>query len=418
LRGRTKTACSVTFPPRLNNYTCPIIKRQLQHNTFRSSAINDIVKKPIPLNDALKNFGKFVRTVAISYDAAAWNPNAFEYFFTREDLTVSLTGADGQKYQRCLSDLYEAVAPKEMLSRGAVENLANTAFAHILRKGMNVPREGVDFQTFCDCQLKELRKALERKPNIWEVISRVCGVDLGGLPLKIGKVDFVLATPDVLDKLPEAILTKNLTKEHFAGKALARISVPAVDNDAARAAANKVLQQTIDILNFFAGAAGVSGQAYVLGERERGAGLSVILGVDEQITHHSFLYGPVQPLPLSALVLQPGFGRISMMLAADNPDDLQNRILRAIQWAGRALVDPRREESFLLMAIALESLLLRNQKDENIGFKIALRCAHLIGLPQLPAKKLLVHAVKELYARRSAIVHSGIVTVSDSELAS
>ena len=359
-----------------------------------------------------------MRTVKTSNEASAWDPNASEYFFTREDLTVLLTGADARAYRVCLRDLYGAVAKKQTLSRGAVHNLANTTCAHILRKGMTIPRDSPDFQSFCDNELKGLRRALERKPDTWEVISRACGIDQAGLPMKVGKVTFVLGTPDVLSSIPEATITKPDTREHFAGNVLSRIHVQAVDVDAARATSTRIIQQTIDCLNFFAAMAGVPGQAYVLGEKETGHGLSVSIESNNQVTHQSFLYGPLQALPLGRLVEQPGFGRILKMLESDDPSELEDRILRAIQWAGRAFVDSRREESFLLMAIALESLLLRNQKDENIGYKIALRCAHLIGLPDRAARKSLVKDIKELYGRRSTIVHSGKIEVSDSELGS
>jgi len=374
------------------------------------------LKKPIHLCDALRAFREFVRTVNISNDGQ-WQPNTNEYGFSCEDLTVLLSGADAVSYQGCLHDLYAAVAPKEMLSRGTVENLANAAFGRIARKGLRSAKETSEFQSVCDHELKKLREALERKPSTWEVIQRACGIDQVGLPLKVGKVDFVLATPDVLDSIPEAQFTKGVTRERFAGKVLCRISVPAVDIDAARATATRILQQTMDCLNFFAAAAGVPGQAYVLGEKERGLGASVSLGPDNHVVHQSFLYGPVQPLPLQRLARQPGFERISKMLESDSLGKLQDRILRALQWAGRARVDSRREESFLLMAIALESLLLPDQRDDNIGYRIALRCTHLIAVPDVTARKSLMKNVRDLYNRRSMIVHSGKIEVSDTELA-
>jgi hypothetical protein len=131
--------------------------------------------------------------------------------------------------------------------------------------------------------------------------------------------------------------------------------VQAVDFDAARAAATRILQQAIDCLNFFAATASVSGQGYLLGEKATGHGLSIGLDSNDKVTHHSFLYGPFQPLPLGLLTAMSGFDRISKMLKSNNPTELEDRILRAVQWAGRAFVDSRREESFLLMAIALET---------------------------------------------------------------
>jgi hypothetical protein len=375
-----------------------------------------VKKKKIQLIDAVKRFGKFLRAVNVSNDASRWDPTAPEYFFTRQDLTVLLTGNDAETYRGCLRDLYDSVAEKQILSRDAVQSVANDTCANIFTKGMTLSRDSLEFQAFCDNEIKELRKALERKPETWEVISRVCGIEQVGLPVKFGKVTFVFATPDVLDSIPEATITRPATK-HLGDNVLSRVNVQAVDVDAARAAATRVLQQTIDCLNFFAAIASVSGQAYLLGEKSTGHGFSISIS-NNNVSHHSFLYGPFQPLPFGRLMELPGFGRISKMLESDKPEKLEDRILRATQWAGRAFVDSRREESFLLMAIALESLLLENQNNENITYKVAMRCAHLIGKADLEARQRMVRDIKDLYSRRSMIVHSGKIEVSDAELGS
>ena len=215
----------------------------------------------------------------------------------REDLTVLLTGADALTYRRCLRDIYEAVAAKQVLSRGAVDNLANTAFATILRKGMSLPKQSPEFQSFCGNEIRNLRKALEREPATWEVIGHACGIDKDGLPTKFGKVTFVVGTTSVLDGIPEPTITRVATREHFAGRVLSRVLVQAIDVDAARAAATVILQQTNDCLNFFAAVASISGQAYLPGERATGHGFNVNIDSNNNVVHGSFLYGPIQPLP-------------------------------------------------------------------------------------------------------------------------
>lgn len=368
------------------------------------------------LGDALKRFKDFVSGVNISSDASKWSFGEDEYAFYREDLSVLLSGADAQSYVRCLRDLYTAVAPREMFSRSTVDHLANTAFSRIIRESRSLPKGSPEFQTLCQKEVKQLKSALEAEPHTWEVISRACGLDPTGLPITVGKVTFVLATPEVLDNLPEASFTKPATREHFAGSVVARIFVPAGDSDSATANATRILQETLDCINFFAATTGASSQGYIPGERETGSGLTILSG-GGRFVHHAFLYGPAQLLPLTRLVGHSGLQRISKLLESDKLTKLQQRILRAFQWAGRAQVDSRREESFLLMAIALESLLLGNQTNENISYKVALRAAHLIGPRDISIRKSLCRDVKDLYNRRSAIVHSGRVEVSDSELA-
>lgn len=376
------------------------------------------MKKTIQIIDAVKQFGEFLRTINVSNDGTRWDPNAPEYFFMRGDLTVLLTGTDALTYRRCLQDLYDSVEEKKILSRSEVQSLANTTCAHIFRKGMELSKDDAEFQSFCDSEIKELRKALEQKPVSWEIISRACGIDHAALPMKVGKMTFVSATDDELKSIPDDSINKPITKECFSGNVLGRVHVQAVDVDAARMNATKVHQQTIDCLNFFASVAGVLGQAYLLGEKEKGHGLRVSLGPNDYTSHQSFLYGPLQLVPLNRMTEQPGFERISKMLESDSPSQLEDRILRSIQWTGRALVDPRREESFLLMAIALENLLLAKQGNENITYKVAMRCAHLIGKTDLEARRRLVSDIKDLYSRRSTIVHSGRVEVSDAEIGS
>lgn len=219
------------------------------------------------LNDALRNFKKFISTVTFSDDSAQWEVGVSEYMITREDLTVTVSGADARSYRRCLEDLYSAVASKKTISRHAVEDSANTTFVHIARVRI-LPHNDAELQSACDEQIKQLRTSLDAKPHKWEVIQRICGIDQHGLPLKIGKITITLATESVLDGIQETEITKGQTKEYFSGHTLALIPVFAVDKDAALAAATKSLQEAIDCLNFFGDGKQAGSQAYILGKRK------------------------------------------------------------------------------------------------------------------------------------------------------
>jgi hypothetical protein len=135
-----------------------------------------------------------------------------------------------------------------------------------------------------------------------------------------------------------------------------------------------------------------------------------------QITPSFRRAGPHLRIPLKRVASRKGFARVSEMLGKEAPTDLQERILASLQWAGRAQVETRREESFLLYAIALESLLLRRDAKTEISHRLAVRCAHLGGGPALDDKKLVVDQILSLYQTRSNIVHSGNFLVSEGEL--
>jgi len=123
--------------------------------------------------------------------------------------------------------------------------------------------------------------------------------------------------------------------------------------------------------------------------------------------------GPLRQIPLNQVSRRKGFSRISELLSKESPTDLEDRILASVQWAGRAQVEPRREEAFLLYAIALESLLLGKDVKSEIAYRLAVRCAHIGGGPALEDKKRVVDQIQSLYDLRSKIVHSGNFLVSD-----
>jgi hypothetical protein len=126
--------------------------------------------------------------------------------------------------------------------------------------------------------------------------------------------------------------------------------------------------------------------------------------------------GPHRKIPLNQIATRPGFARISELLLKESPTKLEDRILASVQWAGRAQVEPRREEAFILYAIALESLLLGKDVKTDIAYRLAVRCAHLVGGLALGDKKLVVDKVQSLYDLRSRIVHSGNFVVSEEQL--
>lgn len=90
-------------------------------------------------------------------------------------------------------------------------------------------------------------------------------------------------------------------------------------------------------------------------------------------------------------------------------------LLTASQWAGRATVDRRREQSFLLYAIALETMMLPTQESQGLGHRLRLRVAHLLGRNEA-ARKRIAAEMGRLYGVRSKVVHAGSYQVTDEDL--
>ena len=93
------------------------------------------------------------------------------------------------------------------------------------------------------------------------------------------------------------------------------------------------------------------------------------------------------------------------------------RVLTGLSWAGRAVMEQRRDQSLVLYTIALEALLAR-EKDRPGGVTSRFRhdVAHVVGR-SFEARKALFAVLGDLYRLRSKIVHAGDSdTIANSDL--
>ena len=56
-----------------------------------------------------------------------------------------------------------------------------------------------------------------------------------------------------------------------------------------------------------------------------------------------------------------------------------DQVISSLQWADRATVERRREQAFLLYAIALESLVLADEDKQELKYRLRVPVAHLLG---------------------------------------
>ena len=110
--------------------------------------------------------------------------------------------------------------------------------------------------------------------------------------------------------------------------------------------------------------------------------------------------------PLSAEGTKVGLARASVILASQQPTDLDERILSALSWAGRGIVEERPEQAFLHFAIALEALLTKARSRAGDTDRVRLRAAHLMGTTPA-SRKYAFDLLSRLYQTRNAIVHAG-----------
>lgn len=381
------------------------------------------------INSALITLREFL--LSLSYDIGPPAPDFASQPFvliSRGDVTVFLSERDADRYTQTVQTLFSAVEPRETLSRNAVDSLVADTVVVLARKRAESPTA---FPSAVDEAIAGLRIELHKEPSEWEFHIPVLGFAPSELPFTVGGTRFYTADetgieqfwkraeeliPKYRDRKPPEGVAPDF-KSHFSNRFIAQVRVRAVDSKAARNRAVKEIKRTLDCINFYADREKGMG-VYVLGETQQGPRLdaSIRLTGETGMNLQHTLQPPWRGMPIKQIAQRPGFARMSELLAKPQPGGLDDRILTALQWAGRARIDPRPEERFLLYAVALETLLLGTRNATDLGYKLKLRCAHLVSAKDINSRKLTVKQMGGLYATRSRIVHSGRFDITDSEL--
>jgi len=359
-------------------------------------------------------------------------------YFTRAPYGgLALIDDELKSYRNCLHDISEIATKKGLISRSAVESHVQLAILKAL--DINGIQASLDFDKRLSGALVELKKSLLVTPQRWELHLQVLGLSAKGLPYKFGACEFYLADEARIKHIHEKINGPGGGAVQMAGGAdtqpdwgLAQlkrvmiggtwctIHVDAIDKEAALVLAERHLRLTIDVINFYAEVTVGRARIFLPGDAgpSRRRGLRIPSdGSAPDITQTQV--GPLEEFSVvdipEAMAQLLELVRVSSWLEKSKPSELEDRILSALQWAGRAGIADRREEAFLLYTIAMESLLLGGRSNTEITEKFALRGAHLLS-SDLDARKNVYKDLKELYGIRSAIVHSGSLEVTDDEL--
>jgi hypothetical protein len=358
-------------------------------------------------------------------------------YFQRESYgALALAGAEQAAYRKCLHDISGIATEQEFISKGTVETLIQTA----ILKTLNGEAEGsADFAQRLSEAVPELKRSLLAKPVRWELHLHVLGLAVNGLPKDFGPCRFYVADESAIAKLhvcvtnrePAAIAaddsqavqpdaTLEMLRKMMLGGTWCQVHVEAVDKEAALRLAERRLRLTIDVINFFAELTQDRTRIFLPGDAGPSARNALRIASDGSTPDIAqtrvgplaeFSFTQIPQAMTQLLELQ----KISDWLAERRPSGLQDRILSALQWAGRAAVEERREEAFLLYAIALEGLLLGGKSRVELTERLAVRGAHLLSSDR-QARGNVYEDLKELYSIRSKIVHSGSLEVTDDEL--
>ena len=226
------------------------------------------------------------------------------------------------------------------------------------------------------------------------------------MPTQVGNIQFckfddvqlslflnILSVDEVDEKSKSQNISfaESIKQADIIGKPIGLVSVNAIEVEAAKSKALKDLAVVIDIINFFSDLIPYQkGHIFLPGNNEQ-LTINVLTITKEEKPHFTFGWKTVGPLmSVSFLKLlendrtrKLGFSKIQGLLTKKR-NGLEEKLITAIQWAGKASVEDRKEESFLLYAISLESLILLENDKEELTYRLRTRVAHLLGKDSSP----------------------------------
>jgi len=362
----------------------------------------------------------------------------YDLFFSQADEgTLFLSGKEAIQYRQCLKLLIDAI-DDEGISPKTIETLYQKTILTTL--DIHEKRRDKPFGErlkVAIVAIEELRSSLTAKSTTFSVYYPVFGLALDGLPVQVGNVLFCKFDDvhlenflnflndyegDESEKEKRMSFSDSIKQSEIRGKSAGLIDVQAFDNIAAKTLALKELALTVDVINFFSDIIPYQkGHIYLPGNNERLTINIPIISKGEKpnLTFGWEVAGPLMPFSFPQLLENDkkrgwGFSKIANLLAKKR-NRLEDKIVSAIQWAGKATIESKKEEAFLLYAISLESLILLDNEKEELGYRLRTRVAHLLG-SDLENRMKISNKVRDLYTVRSKIVHSGSYQVTDADI--
>lgn len=377
--------------------------------------------------DPLKDIERFIQLLYESLTEYKGDENSGLMLFSSEYGTLFLDHEETVAYKNNLGKLVDKFS-NDLISPVEIERLLKKAILVSLdiKKTSDSP-----FDKRTKLAIQELNAGLKLSPKKYHLYYPVNNLTSKELPQLFGKITFVVFDEKIIEEYFNQVkdVFKDATKKKkdifdytnklLAGKTCGMVTVLAIDPEAAKNLAMRELHITIDVINFFSDLLpGASNFLYLPGERERTVAPSLMLSdiPQQNSSIGSTVKGPIAPVSLSIINNKSKFSVSRAKKILTKPKgSFQERLLSAIQWAGRAATDARSEEAFLLYAISLESIMLSDNEKDELQYRLALRVAHLLGKDS-ESRKQIVRQVKDLYKVRSQIVHSGKFRVADVDL--
>jgi hypothetical protein len=292
-----------------------------------------------------------------------------------------------------------------------------------------------------DSRLEDFIKSLQEFNEVRELVTPIQGLKLEVEAFRLGGVTFRPTDPSqinqlkgraeqTIESLKHADEDKMYFREHYQKVIEERLGVfdalafseTVAEADQARINALQNINMALNVLRFLTPYTQELPEYVGLGlpgQFASAAYSSIVFSKDGSFNADFPLAGRYLPFKVDHHFLQchgSALESLSEIIVSPSRSEIEERILVAIQWAGRAHSDSQSQQQLLSLITALECLL--NPTDGR-PFRIGLSesAVFLVGSEDLEGRIKLFHFLSSMYEARSKISHGGSAKVTDSDVA-
>ena len=351
-------------------------------------------------------------------------------FWSRGDGTLHLSTDEYRDYRRLLENARLTLAPDGDLSESAIDSALQTAiFGVVDLAGTRSANAEIRIEQAID----GFRSFVETPAQEYECWVEIEGLRTDALPAVFGATRFVLLGAHDIEHLADLIRSKHTADqegklstlhewmaEDIRGRPVAVLRIDARDGKAALSLAMRELGVTLECLNFFADIIPYNRHRRRLdgtrtptclriGEANLAIALRMTVANDGSFTHSpeatkvgSFSIERLRDLqPPAADAVK----RVEALMVKKARSPVDELLLRAVRWVGRAADASTAEDQLLFSMIALECLALPTGASRPRQ-KLSARIADML-VGDDGDRGVLQEEVGRLYGIRSELVHEG-----------
>ena len=334
---------------------------------------------------------------------------------------LTLDSNEYRDYLKVRAELNKKLAPEGDLSPSTID----FALREAIFTALDIRnRSGADAKSRVKEAVLVLHDIRNQPSEPFECWLEIGGLDPNSLPSSFGRVRFVVFTDYQIRRLSKRSKTNlsallDARTERLLGSCFAIAESRGRDIRAATTLAMREVQATVECLNFFSDMLDYNHSwLFLPGDQKTTVTTKIAFGDHGRFTVESKAVGPMGGYDVKRLRSQPNIRgivkRISRLLQKRG-GEVDELLLKALRWAGRATVAPLRNEAFMLYAIALECVVLPGSDRGELRHRLSQRVAKVTQdtvAKRTETQKL----IGRLYDVRSKIVHTGLYAVNEDEL--